>query len=94
MVVCALLHRVGSPISVARILGISLLASYWAAVIVNGVRITIAMWLAVHPGALSAFSADDVHRVEGITVYFGGLVLLYELVQRFDRAAVPIRRRS
>jgi len=40
------------------------------------------MWLAAHPAALSAFSAADVHRVEGITVYFAGLVLLYELVQR------------
>jgi exosortase/archaeosortase family protein len=66
------------------VLGASLLASYTAAVLVNTVRISVAMWLAAHPGALSAFSAADVHRVEGITVYFAGLVLLYELVQRLD----------
>ena len=29
-------------------------------------------------------SAAEVHRIEGIVVYFGGLVLLYELTQRRD----------
>lgn len=92
MVMFALLHRVGSGMSAARVLGVSLLAAYAAAVLVNAARITVAVWLAAHPGALSAFSAADVHRVEGIAVYFGGLVLLYELVQRLDRGVVPIGR--
>ena len=88
MLTLALLHRVGSRMSAARVLSVSLLASYSAAVLVNAVRIAIAMWLGAHPAALSAFSAANVHRVEGITVYFGGLVLLYELVQRLDRGGV------
>ena len=88
MLMLALLHRVGSRFSAARVLSVSLLASYSAAVLVNAVRIAIAMWLGAHPAALSAFSAADVHRVEGITVYFGGLVLLYELVQRLDRGVI------
>jgi exosortase K len=88
MLTLALLHRVGSRMSAARVLSVSLLASYSAAVLVNAVRIAIAMWLAGHPAALPAFSAADVHRVEGIAVYFGGLVLLYELVQRLDRGGV------
>jgi hypothetical protein len=67
------------------VLGVSLLASYAAAVAVNTLRITVAMWLGGHPAALSGFSAADAHRIEGITVYFGGLVLLYEIVQRLDR---------
>jgi len=92
MLMLAVLHRVGSGMSAARILGVTLLASYSAAVLVNAVRIAIAMWLAAHPVALSAFSAADVHRFEGITVYFGGLVLLYELVQRLDRGAVAVGR--
>jgi len=87
MLMLALLHRAGSGVSAARVLGASLLASYSAAVLVNAVRIAIAMWLAAHPVALSTFSAADVHRFEGITVYFGGLVLLYELAQRLDRGA-------
>ena len=85
MLMLALLHRVGSGPSAVRVLGVSLLASYSAAVVVNAIRIAIAMWFAAHPVALSAFSAADVHRFEGIAVYFGGLVLLYELAQRLDR---------
>jgi exosortase K len=85
MLVVALAHRARSAASAAHVLGVSLLASYAAAVVVNTTRITIAMWLGAHPAALTGFSAADVHRIEGITVYFAGLVLLYELVQRFDR---------
>ena len=93
MLTFTLLHRVRSGSSAARMLGVSLLASYSAAVLVNAVRIAIAMWLAAHPAALSAFSAADVHRVEGITVFFAGLVALHELVQRLDRRAVLVGRR-
>jgi exosortase K len=85
LLVVALFHRVRSATSAARVLGISLLVSYLAAVVVNTARIAIAMWLAAHPAALPTFDATDVHRFEGIVVYFWGLVLLYELVQRLDR---------
>jgi exosortase K len=88
MLMLALLHHVGSRFSAARVLSVSLLASYSAAVLVNAVRIAIAMRLAAHPAALSAFSAADIHRVEGIAVYFGGLVLLYEVVQRLDGGVI------
>ena len=89
MLTLVLVHRVGSGMSAARVVGMSLLASYSAAVLVNAIRIAIAMWLAGHPAALATFSAADVHRIEGVTVYFGGLVLLYELLLRLDRRAIP-----
>jgi exosortase K len=89
MLVLALSHRVRSAISGASVLGASLVAGYSAAVVVNAVRIALAMWLAAHPGALF-IGAADVHRLEGITVYFGGLVLLYEVVQRLDRRALDV----
>ena len=85
MLAAALAHRARTVMSVAHVLGVSLVASYAAAVLVNTMRITIAMWLAARPAGLSGFSGADVHRIEGITVYFVGLVLLYELVQRLDR---------
>jgi exosortase K len=85
MVACALLHRARSCRGRAAVVGVSLLASYVAAVVVNAVRIVIAMWLAAHPVTLSSLSAGEIHRLEGIIVYFGGLLLLYTLVQRFDR---------
>ena len=86
--VFALFHRVRSAIAAVRVLAIGLGGSYVAAVLVNAARIVVAMWLAAHPVALSALTAGDVHRVEGIAVYFGGLVLLYEFVQRLDRSAI------
>ena len=88
MVAFALLHRVRSATAGAGVLAVSLLASYAAAVIVNTVRISIAMWLADHPVTQSTLTAADVHRLEGIIVYFGGLMLLHELVRRADRISV------
>jgi exosortase K len=89
MVAFALLHRVRSAGTGAGVVAVSLLASYAAAVIVNAVRISIAMWLAAHPLTLSSLTSADIHRLEGIIVYFGGLLLLYELVRRVDRGASP-----
>ena len=91
MLVIATLPRVGSGASAARVVGVSLLASYAAAVMVNAVRIAIAMWLAAHP--VTPLGVADMHRVEGIVVYFGGLVLLYELAQRVDRRAARVATR-
>jgi exosortase K len=85
MLVFALLYRVRSVPAGATIVGLSVLASYGAAVIVNTVRIVIAMWLAAHPAPLSSLTAADVHRLEGIFVYFAGLLLLYAMVRRIDR---------
>jgi exosortase K len=76
---------VGCYLSGARAVGVSLLASYSAAVLVNAARITIAMWLAAQSPGPSGLSADQIHRLEGIAVYFGGLVLLHELLHGFDR---------
>ena len=90
MLVVTLRQRVSRGLSAARVLGVSLLASYAAAVIANTLRITIAMWLAAHPAAMPAVSAAAVHRIEGIVVYFGGLVLLYELAQWLDRGAYVV----
>ena len=88
MVVVALFQRIESATTAARVLGVSLLASYASAVLVNVVRIAIAMWLADYEVAVSGLTAADVHRLEGIIVYFGGLLLLYELVTWFDRRNV------
>lgn len=85
MLVFTLFHRVGSVVSGARVLVASLAASYFTAMIVNAVRIAVAMWLAAHPAVLPAVNAATVHRLEGIMVYFGSLVLLHELTQHLDR---------
>jgi exosortase K len=91
MLAFALVHRAASIVSGARLLAVSVLASYVAAVLVNAVRIAIAMWLAAHPVALSTLTPGRVHRLEGIAVYFGGLMLVYELARRFDGRAALAR---
>jgi len=87
MLVFTLFRHVRTVVWAGSVIGVSLVAGYGAAVIVNAVRIAMAMWLAAHPvGALISSSA--LHRLEGILVYFGGLVLLHEVAQRFDRNAI------
>ena len=91
MVAFALLHRARSVRDGAAIIGVSLVVSYLAAVVVNTTRIVIAMWLATRSVAISSLTAADIHRLEGITVYFGGLWLLYALVQWIDRGGAAFR---
>ena len=85
MLVFTLFRRVTSASSSAGVLVGSLLAAYCAAVLVNTTRIAIALWLGAHPMAVSSLSAADVHRLEGIVVYFAGLTLLYEVARQIDR---------
>lgn len=80
-------RRVRSCRSAAAVVLMCALTSYAAAVFVNAVRITVAMWLAAHPVGFGGITAAQVHRVEGIVCYFGGLVLLYKLVQYVDRGS-------
>ncbi len=87
MMALGFMHRVRSTVSCVSVVGSSLIAGYGAAVVVNALRIVIAMWLATHPIALFTLTAGDVHRFEGIAVYFGGLVVLAELARRIDRSA-------
>jgi exosortase K len=82
MLVFARMRRVESAVSAMRLVVDSLIAGYAATLLVNAVRIAIAMWLAEHP--LAVLTPADVHRIEGIVVYFGGLVMLHEVVQRLD----------
>ena len=87
MLVWAFVRHARSLRTVLGVLGLCLVAGYAAAVLVNTVRIAIAMWLAAHPAVLSAFAAAEVHRVEGIMVYFAGLVALCEMARWLERHA-------
>ena len=91
MLAFALRRRIDSCVSSACVLAASLGASYCAAILVNAIRITAAMSLAAHAAAAPSLDAAQLHRVEGITVYFGGLVALYEVAQWLDRRAAVIR---
>ena len=87
MVAWTLGRRVATWRSGVSVFAVSVLAAYSAAVLVNAGRITFAMWMATQPEPMPGMTAAQAHRVEGIAFYFGGLVLLYELVRRFDSPA-------
>jgi exosortase K len=88
MVSYSMVHRARSAASAAAVIAASLLAGYLDAVIVNTTRIVVALWLATQSMTVAGLSAADVHRLEGISIYFGGLVVLYEIVRRVDRRTV------
>jgi exosortase K len=72
----------------ASVVTASLAVSYGAAVLVNTARILVAMGLASADLAGGWWTAARVHRLEGIAVYFGGLLAL-NLVAR---ALAPVRQ--
>lgn len=63
-------------------LGRGLALSYAAAVVVNSIRILVAIRLASADLAGGWWTAARIHRLEGITVYFVGLLLLDRVVRR------------
>lgn len=91
MLVFTLFRRVTSTVSSVGVLVGSLLAAYLAAVLVNTTRIAVALWLSGRPLAASSLTASDLHRFEGIVVYFAGLTLLYEVARQFDGKSAGVR---
>ncbi|HSD86929.1 MAG TPA: exosortase K [Kofleriaceae bacterium] len=71
-------------------------AAYLATIVVNTIRISIAV--AMHRGSIDIGSMDraEAHRLEGILVYLGGLCLLYALARAIESGkrhvtfAIPI----
>jgi exosortase K len=82
---------IASCASAARTLVVALSTSYGATLIVNALRISIAMGLADTPTRFAAFDPAEVHRLEGIAVYFAGLLALYECARWSRPRAVPLR---
>jgi exosortase K len=58
--------------------------AYIATLIANTARICIALELQQHPLNLSWLSANQLHRLEGIVVYFGFLLFLFMLTERLE----------
>ena len=70
----------------ALILAQGLALSYMGAVVVNSIRILVAIGLASADLADGWWTAARIHRLEGITVYFAGLLLLDRVVRRLAAA--------
>lgn len=61
--------------------------AYVATLIANTVRICVAL----EGLELSGLTRNQVHRVEGIVVYFGFLLLLFVVMERFESAKSSLR---
>lgn len=62
--------------------------AYLATIVANTVRIATALQLQKSPLEIGGLSGNQLHRLEGIFVYFGFLLLLYVLAEKTTRNGV------
>ena len=65
-----------------RFIPTAALVAYLATLVANTVRITIALQLQRTPPQIGGLSRGELHRFEGIFVYFGFLLLLFMISER------------
>ena len=65
-----------------RVLPISIATAYVATVIANATRIVIALEIQRRSVEVSGLTENQLHRLEGIVVYFGFLLLLFVVMER------------
>jgi len=73
-----------------RFLPITAAIAYVTTVIANTVRICIALEIQRHAVQVNGLSGNQLHRLEGIVVYFGFLLLLFVLTEQRE-VARPLR---
>lgn len=69
-----------------RFLPVAAVVAYCTTLVTNAVRIGIALELRAQSFEISGLNGNQLHRLEGIVVYFGFLLLLFLLVERFESA--------
>ena len=65
-----------------RFIPTAALVAYLATLVANTVRITIALQLQRTPPQIGGLSRGELHRLQGIFVYFGFLLLLFVISER------------
>jgi hypothetical protein len=65
------------------------LFAYLATLVANTARISIALWLRRLPLGTGWLSAGQLHRLEGIFVYFGFLLLLFLISEKLSSRSQP-----
>jgi exosortase K len=60
------------------------LFAYLATILTNTVRISIALWLQRNPLEISWMTPNQLHRFEGIIIYFGFLLLLFIISEKVN----------
>jgi exosortase K len=65
-----------------RVLPVSMVAAYVATVIANAVRICVALEIQRRAFEVDGLTGNQLHRFEGIMIYFGFLMLLFFVMER------------
>lgn len=66
-------------------LGALAVIAYASTVIANTVRISLALQMRSAPRSFNWLSQEQLHRVEGVLVYFGFLLLIFTIVEKIER---------
>jgi exosortase K len=77
-----------------RFIPIAALFAYFATLVANTVRISTALRLQRAPLEISWLSPNQLHRVEGILIYFGFLLLLFMVSERSCANASGLEKAS
>src|SRR6185295_11894693 len=83
------LHRSQKQSAAWRFIPVAAVAAYLATLVANTVRISTALRMGRMPLAAAWLSPAQLHRLEGIFVYFGFLLLLFVLSERLGRESEP-----
>jgi exosortase K len=67
-----------------RFIPTALMIAYLVTIVANTARITIALRMQKMPAEAGWLSPDQLHRLEGIFVYFGFLLLLFAISEKID----------
>ncbi len=70
-------------------IGLSLPIAYMTTLVANTVRIGIALQMQKYDVRIGSFGEEDIHRLEGIVVYFGFLLVLFFVSEKIASRARP-----
>jgi len=69
----------------------ALVLAYLATIVANTVRISTALQLKQTPLQITSLNSNQIHRLEGILVYFGFLLVLFLAMERTNHLSPPRR---
>lgn len=69
----------------------AMVLAFAATIVANTVRISSALWLNASRPSLGGLDRDEVHRLDGIFIYFGCLLLLFVVSEKAN-AGNPVAR--
>ena len=70
-------------------IGASMAVAYLATLVANTVRIAVALQMQKYDLRIGSFSEEEIHRLEGIVVYFGFLLVLFFVSEKIASRTRP-----